>query len=254
MKISIITVTFNSEKTLADTIESVLNQTYPNIEYLIIDGNSKDRTMDVVRRYLQANDERIKVLSEPDKGIYDAMNKGIRMASGDVIGILNSDDFFTSHSIIESVAHAFEQDSSLDMVYGDVHFVNDDNPDKCVRYYSSKIFRPWMFRFGMMPAHPSCYIRRECFEKYGLYSLDYKIASDFELLLRFIYKAKIKIKYLPLDFVTMRMGGVSTAGLKSYLFHNREDVLACKRNGVWTCLPLFMLKYLYKVFELKPFK
>ena len=211
MKVSIITCTYNSAKTVADTIRSVNAQTYPNIEHIIVDGLSKDNTLEVIKQY--AREKQI-IKCEKDKGIYDAFNKGIRMASGDIIGVLNSDDFFTTDTIIEQVVNAFNKES-IDAVYGDIHFINPDNLNKCVRYYSSKSFRPWMMRMGFMFAHPSFYVKREYYENLGLYKTDYKIAADFELLLRFVVKNKIKCKYLPLDFVTMRTGGASTEGIKS---------------------------------------
>ena len=168
MKISVITATFNSGKTVRDTIESVLRQTYKDIEYIIVDGQSKDDTLEIVRSYESQFGERIRYVSEPDKGIYDAMNKGIAMATGDVVGILNSDDFYTSNNVLEQVAKTLS-DTNIDAVYGDVHYVNDDHLDKCVRYYTSRPFhRSWM-RFGFMPAHPSFYCRRSVYERYGTF-------------------------------------------------------------------------------------
>ena len=247
MKVSIITATYNSAKTVRDTIESVLAQDYPDIEHIIVDGKSKDATLDIVHEY----DGKIaKVVSEPDKGIYDAMNKGIRMATGDVIGILNSDDFFTSSDIISTVAKEMEQ-RNVDAVYGDVHFVRPNDLGKCVRYYSSKVFRPWLFRFGFMPAHPSFYARKSCYEKLGGYSLDYKIAADYDLLIRFLYVGKVSNCYLRKDFVTMRTGGVSTNGMGSRVLLNKEIVRACKKYGIYTNLFFLSLKYIYKIFELK---
>ena len=247
MKISIITTTYNSEATIRDTLESVNAQTYPHIEHIIVDGNSKDNTLEIVKKY----GKRVSILiSEPDKGIYDAMNKGIRAATGDVIGILNSDDFFTSDDVISAIVFAFEN-NDIDAVYGDVHYINPDNLNKCVRYYSSAVFRPSLFKFGLMPAHPSFYVKRSCYEKYGVYSLDYKIASDFDLLVRFIHIHKIKYKYLKKDFVTMRTGGVSTKNLNSRMILNKEGAKACKKYGIRTNLLLLSLKYLYKIFEIR---
>ena len=213
MKISIITATYNSAATVRHTIESVLNQTYPDIEYIIIDGASKDDTLDIVNEY---SDRIATVISERDKGIYDAMNKGVAAATGDVIGILNSDDFFTDDRVIQRVVDAFDT-QELDAVYGDIHYVNDDDLSKCVRYYSSKVFSRPLMRLGFMPAHPSFYVRRSCYEKYGSFKLNYKIGADFECLLRFIFVNRIRTKYLPFDFVTMRTGGVvmiSKSGVK----------------------------------------
>lgn len=247
MKISIITATFNSGLTLRDTIRSVLSQSYPNIEYIIIDGGSKDNTLEIINEY---KNKIAKVISEPDKGIYDAMNKGIRMATGDIVGILNSDDFFTSTNVVENMVKTFESNNT-DAVFGDIHFVKPENLNKSVRYYSSSIFRPSLFRFGFMPAHPSFYVRRICYEKYGLYDLNYKIASDYDLLIRFLYVNKITYKYLNMDFVTMRMGGASTENMKSRVVLNKEIVRACRKYGIYTNLFILSLKYFCKIFELR---
>lgn len=250
MKVSLITITYNSEKTLEDTLKSVLEQTYSNIEYIIVDGASKDKTKSIIQQYESHFKGRIKWISEPDKGLYDAMSKGIRMATGDVVGILNSDDFFTSNDVLQNIAEAFKQDSQLDAIYGDVHFVHPSNLNKCVRYYSSKIFKRKLMKLGFMPAHPSFYIRRECFDQYGLYKTDYKVAADFEFLLRVIYKAKIKTKYLPLDMVTMRTGGASTSGIESHKRIMKEHLRAFRENGIYTNSLLLSLRYIYKVKEL----
>ena len=156
--ISIITATFNSARTLKDTIQSVLRQTNKDFEYLIIDGGSTDETIDIVKSYESEFSGRLKWVSEKDQGIYDAMNKGIKMASGDVVGILNSDDYFTSDDILQTVDNAFKS-HEIDAIYGDIHFIRDGNPQKCVRYYSSRMFRPFWLRFGFMPAHPSFYCK-----------------------------------------------------------------------------------------------
>lgn len=250
MLISIVTATFNSAKTVRDTFRSVLSQDYANYEYIVIDGGSKDATVDIIREYEPVFGGRMKWISEPDKGIYDAMNKGIRMATGDVVGMLNSDDFFTSCNILSSVASALSDDS-LDAVYGDVHYVNGYNLDKCVRYYSSKPFQRWWMRFGFMPAHPSFYCRRSVYEKYGSFDLTYKVAADFECLLRLIYIHNIKTKYIPLDFVTMRTGGTSTSGMASHRQIMRDHQLAFKRNGVYSNVLIEMLRYAYKVMEMR---
>jgi glycosyltransferase involved in cell wall biosynthesis len=247
MKISIITATYNSASTIKECIESVNAQTYKNIEHIIIDGASKDNTLEIINNL---PNRVTKIVSEPDKGIYDAMNKGIKAATGDVIGILNSDDFFTSDNIIEIVVENFKN-CDIDALYGDVHFVNPDDITKSVRYYSSAIFKPSLFRFGFMPAHPSFYMKRECYEKYGLYSLDYKIASDYDLLIRYLHREKIKYKYINKDFVTMRTGGVSTENFNSIVTLNKEIVRTCKKYGIYTNLFILSFKYLYKLLELR---
>lgn len=246
MKVSIITVCYNCANTIKDTIDSVLSQTYSNIEYIIIDGGSRDETVNIISSY---GEQVSKFISEPDKGIYDAMNKGIRLATGDVVGILNSDDFFTDNSVVQRVADEF-RNTSIDALYGDVQFVNPDNLHKVVRYYSSKRFNPKKFKYGFMPAHPSFYVKREYFEKIGYYKEDYKIAADFELLVRFLYQHKLKSNYIPMPFVTMRTGGVSTKSIKSNFILNKEIIQACKENGIKTNIINIYSKYFYKIFEL----
>lgn len=248
MKISLITVTYNAGGVLCCAIESALHQTYSNLEYIIVDGASKDNTLDIIRAYEPQFQGRMKWISEPDCGLYDAMNKGIRMATGDVVGILNSDDFFTSNDVLEKVAESFIN-NDVDAVYGDIHFVRSDDLNRCVRYYSSRIFRRGLMRLGFIPAHPSFYCRRECFEKYGCYKTDYKIAADFDLLLRFIYVHHIRIKYLSVDMVTMRLGGASTSGLKSRMTGMKEHLRSFRENGVKTNRFLLSLRYFYKLTE-----
>lgn len=251
MKISIITATYNSAQTIHETMESVLAQTYKDIEYIIVDGASKDNTIDIVQKYQDRFNGKLKFISEPDKGLYDAMNKGIAMASGDVIGILNSDDFFSSNIVLEQISKNIE---GVDCVFGDIHYVRPNNLKVCVRYYSSKIFRPWLLRFGIMPAHPSFYCRREVYIKHKGYSLDYKIAADYDMMVRLFYNAKISYRYLPLDFVTMRTGGLSTANVANRKLLTKEDVIACKKNGMYTNIFFISLKYLKKITELRPWR
>ena len=248
--ISIITATFNSAKTLKDTIQSVLRQTNKDFEYLIIDGGSTDETIDIVKSYESEFSGRLKWVSEKDQGIYDAMNKGIKMASGDVVGILNSDDYFTSDDILQTVDNAFKS-HEIDAIYGDIHFIRDGNLQKCVRYYSSRMFRPFWLRFGFMPAHPSFYCKREIFDKAGLYSLDYKIGADYEMMVRLFKRLKIKTLYVNKDFVTMRTGGASNTNVRSRLTLIEEDVKACRENGIYTNRFFIMLKFLYKIFEFR---
>ena len=248
MKISIVTVIYNNVETIADTIDSVLNQKYPNIDYWIIDGQSTDGTMDIVREYEPLFGGRLHYISERDNGIYDAMNKGIRLCSGDIVGILNSDDYFTSNDVVGKIVEAFNADEALEAVYGDVHFIHSDEPHKVVRYYSSALFRPFWLRFGFMPAHPSFYVRKDVYEKYGGYALDYKIAADYDMMVRLFMKGHIRAKYIKMDFVTMRIGGVSTKNVKNRILIAREDVKACRKYGVYTNIFFISLKYFYKIF------
>jgi glycosyltransferase involved in cell wall biosynthesis len=250
MKVSIITVTYNSSRTLADTIESVLRQTYTDIEYIVVDGGSKDGTVDIIRQYEPRFKGRMKWVSESDKGIYDAMNKGIRMSTGDVVGLLNSDDYFTMNDVIANIVPAFN-DRDIDAVYGDIHFVRESAPDKCIRYYSSARFSKGWLRFGFMPAHPSFYARKSVFDRAGLYKTDYKIGSDYEMMVRLFWRYHIKAKYLKKDFVTMREGGLSTQNLNSRMILVKDDVRSCRENGVYTNTLMICSKYLFKIFELK---
>lgn len=260
MKISVVTAAWNSGKTVKDTIESVLHQTYKDVEHIIKDGGSKDDTMAICTDYLNrvySSDDALKstmktmkIVSEKDGGIYDAMNKGVKMASGDIIGILNSDDFYTSDDVLQKVADEFQKDSSLEAVYGDIHFVKPDNLNKCTRYYSSKSFRPWLLRFGFMPAHPSFYVRREVYEKYGLYDLQFRTSSDFEWMVRLFAKHHIRAKYLPMDFVTMRDGGESTAGMEAKRKVNNDIVSSLRKHGIFTCGAFKYVRYVVKGSEL----
>lgn len=250
MKISVITVTYNRAATIRDTIESVLKQTYTDYEYLVIDGGSQDETLDIIREMEPQFEGKMRWISEKDKGMYDAINKGIRMATGNVVGIINSDDFYHRADIFSIINQSFEENRGVQAIYGDVRFVNPDNLEKTVRYYSSKHWRPWRFRFGFMPAHPTFFTYKENFEKYGYYQDDYHIAADYELLIRHLYKHQVPAKYIPVDFMKMRTGGRSTQGLKSNIVLNREIVRACKENGIYTNMPMLFLKYFVKVFEL----
>jgi glycosyltransferase involved in cell wall biosynthesis len=248
MKLSIITATYNSERTLRDTMESILNQTFQDFEYIIVDGASKDATLDIIREYEPRFQGKMRYLSEPDKGIYDAMNKGFAMATGDVIGILNSDDFFTSEDVLQTVVDGFAGEY-VDAVYADIHFVGTDDLTKCVRYYSSSVFRPWMMRFGMIPAHPSFYCRKAVYDQYGSFDTTYRIAADFEILLRLIFIHRIRTRYVKKDFVTMRLGGASTTGYGSWSLIMKEHLQIMKQHGVVTNRFLLSLRYIYKLFE-----
>lgn len=248
MKFSIITVTYNSVDTIEDTIKSLTGQNFDGeVEYIVIDGGSTDGTLEILSKYEDVVD---KMISEPDGGLYEAMNKGINLATGDVVGILNSDDFYTSNDVLSIISKEF-MSKNVDAVFGDIHFVDFNNLNKCVRYYSSKHFKPSALRYGLMPAHPSFYVRRECYERYGKYDLSYKIASDYDLMVRFFYKYGITYSYINKDMVTMRTGGLSTRNLRNRLLITWEDLKACRKYGLYTNIFFISLKYLYKVFELR---
>lgn len=246
MKVSIITVTYNAAATIRDTIESVLSQDYPNIEHIIIDGASKDNTAEIVRSY---GDRIAKFVSEPDRGMYDGMNKGIQFATGDAIAILNADDYYMNSQVISTIVKHFEQ-HQVDSVFADLVYVKHDNPDKVVRYYSSASFHPGKFAYGWMPAHPTFVVKRSAFEKYGYFKTDYKIAADYELLIRFLAIHKLSYHYIPQVLVKMRTGGASTANLSSNWILNREIVRGCLENGISTNMTKVLSKYFVKVFQL----
>lgn len=246
MKISVITATWNSGVTIGQTLESVLRQGYRDVEVIVIDGQSTDNTLDIVREYEGRFEGRLRWISEPDRGLYDAMNKGIAMATGDVVGILNSDDFYTSDDVLERVAREID---GVDAVYGDIHFVDPDDLTKCVRYYSSRSFRRWQMRLGFMPAHPSFYCRRHVYQSLGAFDLQFKVAADFEQLLRLIYVNRISTKYIPMDFVTMRTGGASTSGLQSHKAILRDHLRAYRKHGIGASVATEGLRYAYRVVQ-----
>lgn len=247
MKISIITVCYNSESTIRDTIESILAQTYSDIEYIIVDGASSDGTMAIVDEY---KDFIATVVSEPDKGIYDAMNKGIELATGDVVGILNSDDFYQNNDAIQDIVCQFNSFPDSDLVFGDVVFIAPDNLEKIVRFYRSDHFKPWKLRFGWMPPHPASFIKKRAYDQVGVYSLDYTISSDYEMFVRLLLVHRLSFSRINKILVRMRAGGVSTASIKSRLLLNKEIVQACKDNGVYTNLLFVLSKLPFKLMEL----
>lgn len=248
MKISIITVCKNSALFIGDAIQSVLSQMHQDYEYIIVDGNSTDSTLEIIKNQEALFKGRLKWISEPDRGLYDAINKGIKLATGEIVGLLNSDDFFSADDILGRIASEFD-DTSIQAIYGDVKYVKPINTRQVVRYYSSDIFTPGLMRMGFMPAHPSFYIRRQCFMQYGYYSLDYQISSDFEFLLRYLYLHRIKTKYIQMDFVTMRLGGISNATLLSYVSIMREHQRALKQHRVYSNILLLSLRYIFKLKE-----
>lgn len=227
-KVSIITVCFNSENTIEDTIKSVVNQTYENIEYLVIDGGSTDKTIDIINKYK----ENISVLiSEKDNGIYDAINKGIKLASGDIIANLNSDDFYIDNEVISDVVATFNE-AKTDLLYADLYYVDTKDTSKIIRYWKSKSYKEGLFLKGWMPPHPTFFVKKEVYQNYGMFNLEFKSAADYEIMLRFIHRYKASITYLPRVIVRMRVGGVSNASLKNRIKANREDKRAWKINGL----------------------
>jgi glycosyltransferase involved in cell wall biosynthesis len=243
MKVSIITVTFNSEKVLEKTILSVINQDYHDIEYIIIDGNSNDNTKKIIKSYANNVDVYI---SEPDYGIYDAINKGIKIAKGNIIGLLHSDDFLYDNNVISRVVNSF--DINTDAVFADSFFIDHNNKFK--RFYSSKNFKNWKFRFGIMPSHPTFYIKRDVLNGIDLYNITFKIAADFDFLLRLFIKYKIRYKYVNEIWVVMLEGGVSTKSFRSKLKISKEIIKSCKINNFYTNLLFINLRFIYKSYKM----
>jgi len=242
MKISIITVSYNSAATIRDTIDSVLGQDYKNVEFIIVDGKSTDETAAIVQSYGTAITT---FISEKDKGLYDAMNKGIALATGEVIGILNSDDFYAHDQVLSKVASAFHENA--DGLYADLVYVSAENPKKIVRTWKSGNYTENAFLKGWMPPHPTFFVRRSVYEKYGRFTDQLKSAADYELMLRFIHKHKIPLVYLPEITVHMRAGGKSNASLKNRLKANKEDRLAWKLNNLKPGTFTFLRKPLSKL-------
>ena len=238
MKVSIITVSYNSVRTIRATIESVLSQDYPNLEYVIVDGGSTDGTVAILREYA---DRITRWVSEKDEGMYDAMNKGIAMATGDVIGILNSDDTYMTNYVVSKMMQALTA-AQADVVFADLILVDQHHPEKVLRYYDSSNFKPSKFRYGWMPAHPTVFIRKSIYDAVGPFATDYKIAADYEMLIRILFTQKASYAYLPKPIVRMRVGGASTANWQRNWVLNQEIVKACKDNGIYTNLAMLLLK------------
>jgi glycosyltransferase involved in cell wall biosynthesis len=245
MKVSIITVAYNSETTIRDTIESVIHQTYANIEYIIIDGASTDNTMPIVEGY---KDKIHTIISEPDKGLYDAMNKGIQYATGDVIGILNSDDYYENNEVIEKVVDTIKQ-SGADVCYADLNYVHPVNTAKVIRRWKSGRFQKSSFYYGWMPPHPTVFVKRQVYEKVGLFNVCFTSAADYEIILRIFFKNNFVIAYLPETIICMRTGGTSNASLKNRLKANKEDRMAWKINGIKPYFFTLLLKPFRKIIQ-----
>lgn len=243
LKISIITVSYNSAATIKDTIQSIASQNHPNVEHIVIDGASKDATVEIVR----ASQSVARMVSEPDKGIYDAMNKGISLASGDVIGTLNADDFYVDETVLSQVAEVFA-DPNVEACYADLVYVRQADTSKIVRYWQSQNYRYGLFRRGWMPAHPTFFVRKSVYEELGNFDLEYKLQADFELTMRFLEIYRINTKYVPRIWVKMRMGGASNQSIFNVIKGNVEAYKACKKNHV----PISIAFNFVKVFSRIP--
>lgn len=245
MKVSIITITFNSEPTLEQTILSVINQSHKDIEYIIVDGKSTDGTLLIVNKY---KNRISKILSEKDEGLYDALNKGISLATGDIIGILHSDDFYVDSLVIEKYVALFQK-SSCDAAYSDLFYVDKTDTDKIVRKWKSGNYSENSFINGWMPPHPTFFVKKKLYDKLGTFNTSFKTSADYELMLRFIHKSKIKTSYLPEYTVKMRVGGVSNVSFKNRVFANTEDRNAWKVNGLNPRFYTLYLKPLRKLVQ-----
>lgn len=245
MKISIITVTFNSEKYLSHCIESVQKQNYQDIEHIIIDGNSTDNTVTIIKKY---EAKIAKWISEPDGGMYDALNKGMGMATGEVIGILNSDDMLGSDDVISHIVKTFEE-YKVDSVYGDLLYVDQENTDKIYRVWKGKTYHRNLFKIGWMPGHPTFYIKKSLIDKYGGYESHYFTAADYEFMARYLYKHKISSCYLPKLIVKMRRGGASNTSIQQRVRANRRDYLAMKKNNIPLPFIVSIMKPLLKLHQ-----
>jgi len=246
LKISLITVSYNSASTIGTTLESVAAQNYLELEYIIVDGGSSDSTLDIVDQFSELV---TLCISEPDQGIYDAMNKGVQRATGEVVGILNSDDFYLNDHVLHEVATLFAADPELEVVLGDVDFVNDDDLNQPVRRYLTGNFKPWMFRFGFMPPHPPVFVRKSAYDRVGLYKLGYKIAADFDLLTRLLLVDRARYQIANKTWVRMRTGGASTNGLKSNLISTKEILRSLKENGIYSNAFFLLLRLPIKYFK-----
>lgn len=246
MKISIITITYNSAATVEDTIKSVVSQDFPDIEYLIIDGLSKDNTISIVNNYTRHID---KIISEKDKGLYDALNKGIQNATGDVVGMLHSDDVYADNQVISKIARQFAMDPEVEGVYADLVFVDRNDTNKVLRTWKAGNYEPGSFVKGWMPPHPTFFVKKSVYDRLGGFNLDLKLSADYELMLRLIHKNNIKISYLPETIVKMRMGGISNTSFFVKLKANMEDKLAWQLNDLKPGLFTTFRKPLKKIMQ-----
>lgn len=242
MTITIITATYNSAASIEDCIKSVVSQTYKDIEYILIDNCSTDNTIDIARSY---GEQISRIISEPDKGIFDALNKGIQIASGDYIGFLHADDFYADNKVIQKVVDLLTE-TKADSLYGDLQYVGQKNTNKIIRNWKAGKFTHKKLLNGWMPPHPTFFVKRSCYRKFGLFKLDYKIAADYELMLRFLGKHKISTCYLNKIMVKMRTGGTSNKSLKNIIQKSTEDLKAIKENNIGNYYTL-VLKNLRKV-------
>jgi glycosyltransferase involved in cell wall biosynthesis len=245
MKISIITVAYNAAHTIANALESVAAQTHPDIEHIVVDGASTDGTLDIIARH---GGHIARLISEPDKGIYDAMNKGLGLATGEIIGFLNADDVYADTGVLKMVSEIMAK-NDLDALFGDAEFVSPDRPNQPLRRYRSERFHPERIAWGWMPAHPALFLKRSVYERFGTFRTDYRIAGDFELVARIFHGGALKYQHVPNVLVRMRTGGISTGGWRNTLLLNQEVLRACRENDIPTSLLKILSKYPAKLLE-----
>lgn len=247
MKFSIVTVVFNARNTVEKTINSVLSQKNVDIEYIVVDGGSTDGCAEYLlsRKNLLSH-----LISEPDRGIYDAMNKGLKLCSGDIIGFINADDYYEDDFVLDKVLKVF-LDANVDAVYGDLVYFSAKTPNKISRYYNSKTFSPNRLKYGIMPAHPALFFKKSIYQTYGFFDPNFKIAGDFEFLARVFSSGNVSYKHIPLVLVRMQLGGVSNKNIKSAWIINNEIFLACKKNDVNASIFSLIARYLVKILEIR---
>ncbi|MEY0383316.1 glycosyltransferase family 2 protein [Providencia rettgeri] len=236
MKVSIITATYNSSSTIIDTLKSLENQSYPNIEYIIIDGASKDNTLEIIKKHSKKVS---KIISEPDKGIYDALNKGIEASTGDIIGFLHSDDIFAYSTAIEDLVNILINEKSH-AIYADLEYVSKENTSNVVRRWVSGSYKHSNLKKGWMPPHPTFFMKRSLYKKYGGFDLNFKISADYDSLLRYLWLNNISVSYLPRVVTKMRVGGESNRNFLNILKKTKEDILVLKKNNIFWIYPLLM--------------
>lgn len=246
MKLSIITVVYNNQKTIENAIQSVLSQSYQNLEYIIIDGKSTDGTIEIINSY---RDKISFIISESDRGIYDAMNKGIALASGDIIGLLNSDDLYADNEVLKDVMSYFQSDEKLDILYGDLVYVKRDRTNKIVRKWISRQYFPLFYERGNVPPHPTLFVRSKVYKEAGVFILSYKLAADYEFMLRVFKKHYYKIKYINRMMILMRLGGATNKSFKNILKGNQEILLAWKSNNLRVPIMLMPFRLIKKILQ-----
>ncbi len=246
MKISIVTVTYNSEKTLEETILSVLSQNHKDFEHIIVDGASKDTTMEIVKKYEEKYEGKLKYISEPDKGIYDAMNKGIKMATGDIIGLLNSDDKYANDNVLKTISETVEK-TNCDGIHGNLLYMDEETMTKAKRKWITKSTN---IKTGNITAHPTLYLKKEVYDKLGLYNLKYKVVADYDFMVKLLLNKDIKLVHINEYLIHMRLGGTSSNGLKGYIYNLKEAYKVLKDNNVKYAVIICFIRIIKTVWQM----